>query len=109
MSEAAAFRDPARVARLRRDGEDPAARRLVRPGVFAPGRVLVTPLQAAIASDRPEVVGVLLEGVEALDPPTWRDAMCLAGTIRDDEVETILERHRPGGVELVCSGYVRPW
>ena len=109
ISEAAAFRDPARVVRLLREGVDPTVRRLVRPGVFAPGRVLVTPLQAAIASDRAEVVAVLVEGVDALDRVTWRDAMCLAGTIGDDEIETILERHRPEGVELACAGYVRPW
>ena len=109
ISEAAAFRDPARVARLLREGVDPRVGRLVRHGVLAPGRVLVTPLQAAIASNRAEVVAVLLDGVDALDRATWRDAMCLAGTIGGDEIEPILQRRRPPETELDCAGYVRPW
>lgn len=108
LSEAAAFRDAARVVRLLREGEDVTVRRRVRGGALAAREVLATPLEAAIVSRRPEVLGVLLEEV-ALDTGTWHDAVCLAQAVGDAEIEALLNQHRPAAAAAGCEGFVRRW
>jgi len=60
LAEAAALRDGGEVARLLADGADPNAHYPVRRGVVR-GRTEATPLEAARAARRPEIVQLLLE------------------------------------------------
>jgi hypothetical protein len=60
LAEAAATRDAASVVFLIRQGENPDIARFVRPGVLARGAVRITPLEAALAEERMEIVEVLL-------------------------------------------------
>jgi hypothetical protein len=59
MSEAAAARDTATIAALLDRGEDPHARRPVRPPLLDGIAVEVTPLEAGVAAGRLEVVHLL--------------------------------------------------
>jgi hypothetical protein len=60
LAEAAATRDAASVVFLIAEGHDPDVPRFVRPGVLARGAVRTTPLEAAIAEQRMEIVDILL-------------------------------------------------
>ena len=60
LAEAAAVRDGGEVARLIADGADPNARYRVRRGMVR-GRLEATPLEAARAARRPEIVQLLLD------------------------------------------------
>jgi len=60
LSEAAALRDGGAVARLIAAGQDPNATYRVRRGVVR-GRVSATPLEAARAARRAEIVQLLLD------------------------------------------------
>lgn len=60
LSEAAAFRDGGEVARMLAAGHDPNGSYPVRRGAVR-GRVAATPLEAAEAAERGEVVRLLRE------------------------------------------------
>lgn len=110
MSEAAALRDRATVVRLIRGGDDPRIRRLVRAGVLFDRAVSLTPLEAAIAAKRAEVVNVILSAM-VVDAATWREAKCLLLGIDEDDVYGVVDAHRPPEIrgEPDCAGFVRPW
>ena len=61
LSEAAALRDRGEVSRLLREGHDPNATYLVRRGFLRDYAMRLTPLQAAQASRRDEIVQILLD------------------------------------------------
>ncbi len=113
MSEAAALRDRATVIRLIRNGEDPDERRPVRAGLVSTGRTMLTPIEAAMAARRPEVVEVLLWAANELDGPAWIRARCLAAMVPDAEIERVVDRYRPAGIgagdSVDCVGIERPW
>jgi hypothetical protein len=106
LSEAAAVRDEAEVVRLIEYGENPNSRRDVRPGLLFDSTVRLTPLEAAVASQRAEMVGLLLSNGAVLDPALWNQLTCLDN---DGEVSVVLERYRPAGVTLRCEGVSPPW
>jgi hypothetical protein len=73
MSEAAALRDAATALQLIRAGHNPNDRYPVRAGIIRSHEVVLTPLEAAVAARREEVVQALLAhrakhpgGIEAL-------------------------------------------
>jgi hypothetical protein len=114
MSEAAALRDAATVLQLLRAGESPREPRDIRPGFFFEQGERLTPLEAAIAAERPEIVDVLLGAGEAGTSPEWMHARCLAERVRAAEIERLLDAHRPpvpGGAvgDPDCTNVVRPW
>jgi hypothetical protein len=115
MSEAAAYRDAARVLELIRAGEDPDARRPVHRGPVFSRDVMLTPLEAAVAAGRAEVVEVWLSARPSLDARVWIEARCVARFGRPDDVRETVDRHRPTDVpadfdaERQCEGVARRW
>ena len=83
IAEAAATRDAASVVLLIQEGHDPDAPRFVRPGLLGRGAVRVTPLEAAIAEDRLEIVDVLLRHGASLSE-AQRVAFTCAARLRGD-------------------------
>ena len=93
LAEAAALRDQAEVARLIEAGADPNAEYPLRPDVLSVNRA--TPLEAAVAARRPEIVSLLrLEGA-TLDGPGWHRLHCLAVEIGEVDVINAVDTYRP--------------
>ena len=108
LSEAAILRDQATVALLIRRGEDPYLRREVRADLFFNDRTELTPLEAAIASGRAEVVEIIL--FSAPPPaPEWNRVRCLAKLEGDGDFAAVLDRFRPEAAVLDCNGITKPW
>jgi hypothetical protein len=105
LSEAAAARDEAEVVRLIGHGEDPNTPRDIRPGLLFGYATRLTPLEAAVASQRAEMVERLLANGALMDAALWNRLRCAA---RGNEVPVALERHRPPGAMMRCDG-VSPW
>ena len=110
MSEAAALRDAATVVNLIRHGADPREPHPVRAGALFDHAVTMTPLEAAVAARRPEVVDVILS-VRPPDAAGWTGAACLARSVPDEDIRQVVAAHRPEGaaVDVDCASYTRPW
>jgi hypothetical protein len=106
LSEAASVRDEAEVVRLIRRGEDPNSRRDIRPGLLFDHAARLTPLEAAVASERAEMVERLIVNGAQLDAVLWNQLRCLA---HGNEVPLALERHLPPGAAMHCENVTRPW
>ena len=110
LSEAAALRDSAQVVWLLSQGEDPTVRRSVRAGYLENETVAVTPIEAAIAARRAEVLHLLLHYAPALEPAEWNRLRCLAAVTRDADVVRLLDARRPHDATMPdCSGVIVPW
>ncbi len=109
MSEAAALRDRATVASLIEHGDDPYEARPIAAGRFFRWAVTLTPLEAAIAANRPEVIDLLLWRMDGADPATRDHASCLARRVGDRDVIRVIESYRDGAAEPDCTGTVVPW
>ena len=101
VSEAAAARDEAEVLRLIAHGEDPNIPRDVRPGLLVDRVVRVTPLEAAVLSQRGVMVERLLANGAVIDDTAWNRLRCLA---EGNEAAHVLDRHRPAGAVMRCDG-----
>jgi hypothetical protein len=110
MSEAAALRDAATVVKLIRHGADPRQPYPVRAGALFDRAVTITPLEAAVAARRAEVVDVILSA-RPLDAAGWTSAACLAGSVPDEDIREVVAAHRPEGAapDVDCASYARPW
>jgi len=109
LSEAAALRDTAEVARLVERGEDPNIRRTVRAGFLDGDAHAVTPVEAATFNRRPELVHLLMTDGAKLDESTCTRLRCFAQHNGRDEVADELDTWRPPGASLQCSGAERAW
>ena len=69
LSEAAALRDGGEVARLLAEGHDPNARYAIRRRFLYDEAVVMTPVEAAVAADRPEIVAILVHAGATPPPP----------------------------------------
>lgn len=68
LAEAAALRDSGEVARLLSEGSDPNATYSVRRGVVRDYRMEMTPMAAAMAARRDEIVQLLIAGGATPNP-----------------------------------------
>lgn len=109
LSEAAALHDAGEVARLIGQGEDPNRRRDVRAGLIRDDASRLTPLEAAVAEDRPEIVALLLHHGALLEPDTWTGLHCLAGRSSAAGARSYLETVRPPAASASCDGVAPPW
>jgi hypothetical protein len=109
LTEAAALRDQATVAQRIARGEDAHARHLVRPDLVLNEPATMTPFEAAIAVDRPEIAQLLLWSGYRIDAAEWRQLRCLAQLEKHDDLGALLDTVKPEGAALDCSGVVKPW
>lgn len=91
IAEAAATRDAASVVLLIQQGHDPDLPRFVRPGLLARGAVRATPLEAAIAEDRLEIVDVLLRHGASLSEAQRVEFTCAARRRGDADIVRYFE------------------
>jgi hypothetical protein len=99
LSEAAALRDRGEVARLLAAGDDPRAARPVRAGFLYQEPATLTPAEAAVLADRPEILQLLLDYGLSLDHLQWQHAWCTAS----DLTRTVLEQVRPSEAVPACA------
>lgn len=93
LAEAAALRDRGEVARLIEAGVDPNGDYELRPNILAVTRA--TPLEAAVAARRPEIVHLLMREGASMDEPRWRSLHCLATTVGDPELVDAVDTYQP--------------
>jgi hypothetical protein len=98
-------RDEAEVVRLIEQGHDPDARYDIRPGLIFTYATRLTPLEAAVATDDPQMVRLLAKGA-VMDAALWTYLRCIA---EGDEVPPTLDQYRPAGTLLRCDGVSAPW
>jgi hypothetical protein len=111
MSEAAALRDRATVVRMMASGEDPYVRREIRADLVFNNRVELTPIEAGIATHRPEIVDVILFSARTRpDGMAWAHLRCLAQLEGDEDVTEVVDRYRPESATTpTCDDVKRPW
>ena len=68
LSEAAALHDAGEVARLLAEGQDPNATYPVRAGYVTSETMMLTPVAAAMAAQRDEIVDMLLDAGAVVPP-----------------------------------------
>lgn len=105
LSEAAAVRDTAEVARLIQFAEDPNIPRDIRAGLLSDHPVRLTPLEAAVAVDDGNMVLLLLRSGAVLDAAVWNRLQCLA---EGDEVRRVLDEQGPPDAQRRCEGLTPP-
>jgi hypothetical protein len=104
VSEAAAIRDFAEVARLVEGGESPSERRVVRAGIINRQAHLLTPLEAAAIAGRDEIVTYLLDQGAQPSPDEWLRLRCHAEASDAEELGAILSDRLGGDVGEACDG-----
>jgi hypothetical protein len=109
LSEAAALRDQATVVELLAKGEDPYARREVRADLVFNDRFELTPIEAAIAAGRTEIVELILFSVRPPSAAEWTHLRCLSDLEGAKNINEVLDRYRPQSATLACEGVVKPW
>lgn len=93
LAEAAALRDQGEVARLIEAGADPDREYALRPDILATTRA--TPLEAAVAARRPEIVQLLMREGATMDEGRWRHLHCVAIDIGAADVIQAVDAYRP--------------
>lgn len=91
IAEAAATRDAASVVLLIQEGHDPDIARFVRPGLLERGAIRATPLEAAVAEDRVEIVDVLLRHGASLTEAQRAAFTCAARARGDADIVRYFE------------------
>jgi hypothetical protein len=109
LAEAAALRDNGEIMRLISRGEDPNQSGTVRANFLRNDPLVVTPLEAAVGVDRPDVVEVLVDNGATLDATTWTRLACFATAIEADDARSVLEQRRPPGASDACAQVDTPW
>ena len=98
LSEAAALRDQGEVARLIEAGADPNRQYDLRPDVLAIRRA--TPLEAAVAARRAEIINVLMHEGATLDETGWRRLHCVAVETGAADVVRAIDVQKPADASL---------
>ena len=108
-SEASALHDTGELVRLIRRGDDPNVAQQVRSDVLRREPVVLTPLEAAVAADRTDVLDVLLDNGASLDERNWTRLKCFADGVGADDAAAFLEQRRPADAVTDCNGVQTPW
>jgi hypothetical protein len=95
MSEAAAMRDPATVLVQIEQGQDPYSRYAVRAGIIDSQALQLTPVEAAVRTDRLEVAAVILGHGGAPSAERVCEWLKLAAAERAEEVTGYVHRKYP--------------
>ena len=103
IAEAAALRDPGRVARMIASGVDPNVPRRVRAGVLDEREHRLTPAEAAVLADRTEVIATLIARGTRVDAGVVGRWWCLARATGADESVEYLRRRYPEWTTAACS------
>lgn len=109
LPEAAGLRDNGEAVRLIWLGADPNAAGPVREGIVHHNAQVLTPLEAAAAARRVDMIELLLEQGAVMDATVWTRLLCIATDVDSDEVREFLERRRPTGASGTCEGVRTPW
>ena len=109
LSEAAALRDNGEVVRLIESGEDVNGASKVRSDILSARSLVVTPIEAAVAAERADMVELLLENGARPDAVLWTRLMCFSASVEADDVRALLEPRRPEGSVEGCDGIEIGW
>ncbi|NOT25593.1 MAG: hypothetical protein HOP16_05765 [Acidobacteria bacterium] len=109
LAEAAALRDNGEVVRLIDTGSDVNATSAVRADVFSDHALQMTPLEAAVAGERADMVELLFDQGARPDATQWTRLMCFASSVEADDVRALLEPRRPDGASESCDGVAIGW
>ena len=109
LSEVAALRDELELTRQLRNGADPNARYAVRADIIRSTPLTLTPLEAAVAIRRVDVVAFLVSHGARIDGADYLRLRCLAGVQHADEVAEFLDRAMSRDVTPSCDGVALPW
>ena len=104
LPEAAATRDLGEAARLIGLGQDPSTPGVVRTGmVFTDREAWVTPLEAAVAIKRADMVEMLVSYGARTDPATLDVLRCWERQHDDEDVRDVLEQLAAATPEPTCD------
>lgn len=109
LPEAAALHDNGEVMRLIGLGADPDKAGTVRADFVDNEARVLTPLEAAVAAGRADVVELLLDNGAAIDDRIWIRLVCFADVVDAPDVRTALEERRPAAAAAACDGVQTPW
>ena len=109
LAEAAALHDEAEILRLVRAGADPNLPVSVRPGVLRSIGYTMTPLEAAIAERRVEILELLVELGAVVDTRNFASLWCFAQTRNDTDVSAFLEARVPQHPAVDCANVKIVW
>jgi len=109
LSEAAALRDNGEVVRLIELGEDVNGTSAVRPDIVSDRALVLTPIEAAVAAERADMVELLLEQGARMDTALWTRLMCFSANVEADDVRALLEPRRPEGSVEDCNHVQVRW
>ncbi len=83
-------------------GSDPNVVYPMRPGVVAVSSL--TPLEAAVAGRRAEMVDLLMLHGATVNADSWRRLHCFAILTGAADVVDTLDRYKPAGAATACDG-----
>jgi ankyrin repeat protein len=109
LAEAAALKDNGEVARLIEMGGNVNEASAVRADMLVDHPLVVTPLEAAVLSERADMVELLLEHGARMDPPLWTRLMCYSASVEADDVRALLQPRRPAGSVEDCNQVEIRW
>jgi hypothetical protein len=109
LSEAAALRDNGEVVRLIESGVDVNTPGAVRQDIVAARALVLTPLEAAVASRRADMVELLLEQGAQLDAATWTRLVCFSNSVKATDILSLIEPRRPVAATENCDRVDIPW
>ena len=107
LPEAAALRDRAEILRQIRAGADPNRPARVRPGFVRGTEYVLTPLQAAVAARRLDVVEILVTQGAVINMRNMPGLLCFAERVGAVNVLAYLRARQSTIVN--CEGVILPW
>lgn len=112
LPEAVAIGAPAEAIRLMRRGTDPNRPAAVRVSIFERNVGELTPLEAAAAARRADMLALLVDRGAVLHDGNYPSVWCLAQMGREPGVITFVESHRPATTPVAphdCSRVRALW